>query len=95
MQVARNLPRSRKNEFDADQRGLRTLTRAGYAQSAMPAFMQKLVSSKSSAPAFLSSHPATGDRINALENSINSQPTNQGQGLDNAAYRANIRPLGR
>lgn len=94
VEVARNLPRSRKNEFEADQRGLRTLSRAGYAQSAMPAFMQKLVS-KSSAPAFLSSHPATGDRINALENSINSQPSNGGQGLDNAAYKANIRPLGR
>ncbi|WP_089125341.1 M48 family metallopeptidase [Tolypothrix sp. NIES-4075] len=92
VQVARNLPRSRQNEFDADQRGLRTLTRAGYAQSAMPAFMQKLVS-KSSTPAFLSTHPATGDRIEALKRAINSQPSNRGGGLDGAAYKANIRPL--
>ncbi len=92
VQVARNLPRSRKNEFDADQRGLKTLTRAGYAQSAMPAFMQKLVS-KSSTPGFLSTHPATGDRIEALKRSINAQPSNRGDGLDGAAYKANIRPL--
>jgi beta-barrel assembly-enhancing protease len=92
VQVARNLPRSRQNEFDADQRGLRTLTRAGYAQSAMPAFMQKLVS-KGSTPGFLSTHPATGDRIEALKRAINSQPSNRGEGLDSAAYRANIRPL--
>jgi predicted Zn-dependent protease len=92
VQVARNLPRSRQNEFDADQRGLRTLTRAGYAQSAMPAFMQKLVS-KSSTPGFLSTHPATGDRIEALKRAINSQPSNRNEGLDSAAYKANIRPL--
>jgi beta-barrel assembly-enhancing protease len=92
VQVARNLPRSRQNEFDADQRGLRTLTRAGYAQSAMPAFMQKLVS-KGSTPGFLSTHPATGDRIEALKRAISSQPSNRGEGLDSAAYKANIRPL--
>ena len=92
VQVARNLPRSRQNEFDADQRGLRTLTNAGYAQSAMPAFMQKLVS-KGSTPAFLSTHPATGDRIEALKRAINSQPSNRGGGLDGAAYKANIRHL--
>lgn len=92
VQVARNLPRSRKNEFDADQRGLRTLTRAGYAQSAMPAFMQKLAS-KGSTPGFLSTHPATGDRIEALKRAISSQPSNRNEGLDGAAYKANIRPL--
>ena len=92
VQVARNLPRSRQNEFDADQRGLRTLTRAGYAQSAMVSFMQKLVS-KSSTPVFLSTHPGTGDRIEALKSAINAQPSNRSTGLDSAAYKANIRAL--
>lgn len=89
--LALNLPRSRQDEFDADKRGLRTLSSAGYAQSAMVSFMQKLLSAKSSAPSFLSSHPATGDRINVLKRSINAQPTNGTAGLDPNAYRSKVR----
>ncbi|BAY27792.1 peptidase M48 Ste24p [Calothrix sp. NIES-2100] len=92
VQLALNLPRSRQDEFDADQRGLRTLTRSGYAQSGMVSFMQKLLG-KGSTPTFLSTHPATSDRINTLKRSINSQPSNGRYGLDNAAYKANIRAL--
>lgn len=91
-QLVRNLPGSRKNEFDADKRGLKTLTSAGYDQSAMVAFMQKLVS-KRSVPTFLSTHPATGDRIDAIKRAINTQPSNGNNGLDNAAYKANIQAL--
>jgi len=87
-----NRPRSRQDEFDADQRGLRTLARAGYAQSGMVSFMQKLLS-KGSVPTFLSTHPATSDRINNLKRAINAKPSSGRYGLDNAAYRANIRPL--
>ncbi len=92
VQLARNLPRSRQNEFDADRRGLKTLTRAGYAQSAMVSFMQKLLN-KSSIPTFLSTHPATSDRIDALKRAIQAQPSNNKYGLDSAAYKANIRTL--
>ncbi len=92
VQLARNLPRSRQMEFDADKRGLKTLTNTGYAQSAMVSFMQKLTS-KRSVPTFLSTHPATGDRINALKTAINTQPVNHKDGLDNNAYKANIRAL--
>jgi beta-barrel assembly-enhancing protease len=95
VQLARDLPRSRKNEFEADQRGLRTLTRSGYAQSAMVSFMQKLLKKGGSTPTFLSTHPGTSDRINALRRAINSQPSNGKYGLDNASYKANIRPLAR
>jgi beta-barrel assembly-enhancing protease len=95
VQLARDLPRSRKNEFEADQRGLRTLTRTGYAQSAMVSFMQKLLKKGGSTPTFLSTHPGTSDRINALRRAINSQPSNGKYGLDNASYKANIRPLAR
>ncbi len=93
VQLARDLPRSRQNEFEADQRGLRTLTRTGYSQAAMVAFMQKLLNKSSAAPAFLSSHPATGDRIVALKSAINNQSSNGSAGLDNAAYQANIQAL--
>ncbi|MDZ7962600.1 MAG: M48 family metalloprotease [Aulosira sp. DedQUE10] len=92
VELALNRPRSRQDEFDADQRGLRTLTRSGYAQSGMVSFMQKLLG-KSSTPSFLSTHPATGDRINSLKRSINAQPSNGRYGLDNAAYKANVRAL--
>ncbi|MEH2054014.1 M48 family metallopeptidase [Nostoc sp.] len=93
VQLARDLPRSRQNEFEADQRGLRTLTRTGYAQSAMVSFMQKLLKKGGSAPTFLSTHPGTSDRIDGLRRAINSQPSNEKYGLDNASYKANIRPL--
>ncbi|MDZ8224710.1 M48 family metallopeptidase [Nostoc sp. ChiVER01] len=93
VQLARDLPRSRSNEFEADQRGLRTLTRTGYAQSAMVSFMQKLLKQGGSAPTFLSTHPGTSDRIDALRRAINSQPSKGNYGLDKASYKANIRPL--
>ena len=93
VQLARDLPRSRNNEFDADKRGLRTLTRTGYAQSAMVTFMQKLLKKGGSAPTFLSTHPGTSDRINGLRRAINSQPSKENYGLDKASYKANIRPL--
>jgi predicted Zn-dependent protease len=86
-------PRSRNDEYDADKRGLQTLTRSGYAQSAMVSFMEKLLKKGSSSPTFLSTHPATNDRIEALKRTISAQPSNAAGGLDKAAYQANIRPL--
>ncbi len=91
--LALNRPRSRQDEYDADQRGLRTLTRAGYAQSGMVSFMQKLLKKGGSTPTFLSTHPGTSDRIDNLRRAIKSQPSKGNYGLDNASYKANIRPL--
>lgn len=92
--LALNLPRSRQDEYDADRRGLRTLSRAGYAQSAMVSFMQKLQkNSRGSTPAFLSTHPGAGERVVALRKLIASQPTNANAGLDSTTYRANTRSL--
>lgn len=68
-QLAVGLPYSRQAEFNADARGLDYLTRAGYDPRAMPAFLSKLLKYPSP-PAFLSSHPATRDRITALEQRI-------------------------
>lgn len=91
--LALRRPNSRKDEFQADQAGLQTLGRAGYAESAMISFMEKLLSSRS-VPSFLSTHPATRDRIAALQRAIDPQKAN-GSGLDNATYKAKIRPLSR
>jgi predicted Zn-dependent protease len=90
VQLALNLPRSRKDEFDADKRGLANITRTGYAQSAMVSFMKKLQKS-SSVPTFLSTHPGSRDRVIAIQNQINTQPSNQNNGLDNSVYQAKIR----
>ncbi len=91
--LALRRPNSRKDEFEADKLGLDTLARAGYAPSAMVSFMEKLLKARGSVPTFLSSHPATSDRIEALEREINSQRANAGDGLDTNAYRSKIRAL--
>ena len=90
--LALNRPRSRKDELEADQRGLRTMTKAGYAPSAMIGFMEKLLD-EPSPPAVLSTHPAARDRIAALEKAIDPARANVGDGLDENAYKASIRPL--
>ena len=96
VQLALNLPRSRKDELDADKRGLKTLTRAGYAPSAMVSFMQKL-QGNSSVLTILSTHPGTDTRIRELQKQIKNlpsntyQPSNRNNGLDKAAYQAKIR----
>ncbi|PNK18717.1 M48 family metallopeptidase [Cylindrospermopsis raciborskii] len=91
--LALNRPRSRKDEFDADARGLRILTRSGYSPTAAVSFMRKL-QSQGSIPTFLSTHPATGDRINRLQQQINQFPQiNSNGGLDSASYKSNLQVL--
>ena len=94
VELALRRPGSRKDELEADQEGLEMMRRAGYAQSATVTFMEKLLKKGGSAPAFLSTHPATTDRIARLRSAITSQPANVGTGLDSATYKARIRPLG-
>lgn len=93
VELALNLPRSRQDEFDADRRGLRMLSKAGYAQSAMISFMQTLQRRSPSIPAFLSTHPPMRDRIAALQRLINSEPTSGQDGLNTSQYRARISNL--
>jgi predicted Zn-dependent protease len=86
--LALRLPNSREAEFDADRRGLLNITKSGFAARAMPAFMQKLASSSGGgAPAFLSSHPATGDRITALKQTIQANNLNTSGGLNDGEYQ--------
>jgi predicted Zn-dependent protease len=91
--LALRRPNSRKDEYEADATGLKTLERAGYAQAAMVSFMEKLLKKGGSTPTFLSTHPATKNRITRLREAIDPQTADEGDGLDRAAYRASIRPL--
>lgn len=79
VELALRRPNSREDEFEADARGVQTLGKAGYAQVAMINFLEKL-RSQSSTPTFLSTHPATSDRIARLKEIISSQQANRGEG---------------
>lgn len=88
-------PNSREDEFEADNLGLENLKKAGYAPIGMITFMKKLQASSrgKSIPKFLSTHPATEDRIVALEKQIDPQSAKVGDGLDSQQYKQQIRPL--
>lgn len=90
VELALKRPRSRQDEYDADKRGLKILTRSGYAQSGMVSFMQKLMG-KGSVPTILSTHPNTGDRVKALQKLIAAQPSKSNLGLDTNTYKNTIR----
>ena len=93
VQLALTRPNSRQDELEADHFGLENLKKAGYAPVGMLGFMQKLLQAGGSAPSFLSTHPATSERIKLLEQDIDSQTANVGKGLDNQAYKNRIRQL--
>jgi predicted Zn-dependent protease len=63
------LPYSREQELEADAIGLRYMARAGYDPAAAVALWQNM-SRRPSPPAFLSTHPAPSERIEALEEMI-------------------------
>jgi predicted Zn-dependent protease len=52
--------------------------------------MQKLLS-QGSTPTILSTHPATGDRIKALQKAIDPNRVNIGDGLNNGLYQQQMR----
>lgn len=90
VELALRRPNSRSDEREADMLGLQNLAAAGYAPSAMPAFMAKLIG-RSSTPAFLSTHPSPDSRVQDLTAAIDPAIANTGDGLDEAAYRSRIR----
>jgi predicted Zn-dependent protease len=92
VELAIRRPNSRRDELEADRLGLENLIRAGYAPSAMVAFMEKL-QGQGGIPAILSTHPATSTRIEELNQQIDPATANSGNGLDEAAYESRIRPL--
>lgn len=76
VEFALNRPRSREDEYEADRLAVETLAKAGYPPIALVQFLEKL-RNQPSPPAFLSTHPATGDRIARLKDIINSQQANR------------------
>ncbi len=60
---------SRSDESEADRIGFELLRRAGYRQDGLTRFLQKLTQLQNGrqTPVFLSSHPATPERVAALE----------------------------
>ncbi len=93
VQLGLRLPRSREYEYQADETGLNTLIKAGYAPAGMTGFFEKLLNKGGSMPTFLSTHPNTKDRIEAIKQAIDPATANQGDGLDSAAYKAKIQKL--
>jgi beta-barrel assembly-enhancing protease len=89
-QLVFTLPNSRKDEYDADRRGLTTMIQSGYAPTAMPEFMKKL-SRGNAAPEFLSSHPAVNERVANLQRMIPSAYKNRTDGLNATTYKQNLR----
>jgi beta-barrel assembly-enhancing protease len=90
VQLALTLPNSRQDEYDADRRGLTTMIQSGYAPSAMPEFMKKLIRA-SSAPEFLSSHPAVPERVANLQRMIPAAYRNRTDGLNANTYKQSLR----
>lgn len=68
-QVGRVLPHSRQQELEADRIGLLYMARAGYDPRAAVSFWQKMekAGSGGKAPAFLSTHPSHGQRVQRLK----------------------------
>ncbi|AFZ51757.1 M48 family metallopeptidase [Dactylococcopsis salina] len=91
VELAVSRPNSREDEFEADQKGLDSLTKSGYAPIGMISFMEKLQQQGGSPPTFLSTHPAVSDRIEALK----AQATNptQGDGLNPQLYQQRTQSL--
>ncbi len=92
VELALRRPKSREAEFEADQIGIETLGRAGYAQYGAITFMEKLLK-KSSPPSFLSTHPATSARISQMKQMINPEFAYNGDGLDNRDYQVTVSRL--
>jgi beta-barrel assembly-enhancing protease len=90
MQFGLDMPRSRRFELDADERGLRILATAGYAPQAAADFMKKLDKGGAATPRWLSSHPQTQERVTKLQ-ALRSKNNFTGQdGLDVVAYARRV-----
>lgn len=65
------LPFSRKHEYEADEIGLKLMYKAGYKPQASVDFWQKMAAmGKSKVPEFLSTHPASQERVDRLKQLI-------------------------
>jgi len=70
-QVTFGLPHSREQESEADRIGLELMARAGYNPNEAVVLWQKMnAKAGNNGPAFLSTHPTSGDRIADLQATI-------------------------
>jgi beta-barrel assembly-enhancing protease len=93
-QIALQLPASRSDEYEADQHGFYSMGRAGYDQTGMVTFMQKLAQQGGSPPEFLSTHPDSRNRVTALQQLDSSEAMPEATaGLDTRSYTSNIQAL--
>jgi beta-barrel assembly-enhancing protease len=90
VQLALTLPNSRQDEYDADRRGLATMIQSGYAPTAMPEFMKKLMKGNSP-PEFLSSHPGVPERVANLQRMIPAAYQTRTDGLNASTYKQQLR----
>ncbi|MGB3571359.1 MAG: M48 family metallopeptidase [Phormidesmis sp.] len=92
-QIALQLPASRSDEYEADRHGFYSMGRAGYDQSSMATFMQKLVR-QGSPPEFLSTHPDANNRVSSLQSLDNQSALPEAtSGTSESAYNAEISAL--
>lgn len=92
-QLAWQLPNSRQAEYEADAYGFETMGRVGYDQEGMVNFMKKLVR-QGSPPEFLSTHPDARNRVNSLQERLETEAVPEAtDGMNQAAYSNNIAPL--
>lgn len=79
--VASQLNYSRDFEREADRVGFQTLQRANFNVQGMPAFFERLQKNsrllESSAPAYLRTHPLTGERIADMQNRVKDEAYRQ------------------
>lgn len=84
--VGAELPFSREQEAEADRIGIELMARAGYAPTASVELWKRMAAAeKWRGPAFLSTHPATQSRIDALQSVMPAMT---------AIYRQSRDPLG-
>ncbi len=69
-----NLKFSRDHEREADSEGLRLLVKAGLQPQATAAFFRKMAAQGGGVPAFLSTHPASEERFEAIERAVKVLP---------------------
>ncbi len=93
VELALSRPNSRSDELEADRFGLENLKKANYAPAGMLGFMKKLLKKGGSTPTFLSTHPATSERISRLESQIDPAAANVGDGLNQQAYKQRTKSL--
>ena len=92
-----NLRNSRKLESQADAEGMKALARAGIPLEGMPSLFRRLQADREKrggeGPALLSSHPATQERIDELEQLANTLTCDcQPLTLDWPAVQAAVAP---